>query len=43
MKKIVYSLAAGLILLLGSSCQKFDNYDEPQETLKGTIIDKGTG
>lgn len=43
MKKIIYSLAACLVLLLGSSCQKFDNYDEPQDTLKGTIIDKGTG
>lgn len=42
MKKVIYSLAAGLVLLFGSSCQKFDNYEEPQETLKGTIIDKGT-
>ena len=30
-------------MLAGTSCQKFDNYEEPQETLKGTIIDKGTG
>lgn len=42
MKKVIYSLAVGLVLLLSSSCQKFDNYDEPQETLKGAIIDKGT-
>lgn len=42
MKKVIYSLAAGLILLMGSSCQKFDNYEEPKETLKGSIIDKDT-
>lgn len=42
MKKSSIFAAAGLILLLGSACQKFDNYDEPQETLKGAIVDKGT-
>lgn len=42
MKKVIYSLAAGLVLFLGSSCQKFDNYDEPQETLKGAIVESGT-
>lgn len=42
MKKIFYSLAAGLALLAGTSCQEFDNYEAPQETLKGAIIDKDT-
>lgn len=42
MKKIVYCLVAGFILLGAASCQKFDNYEEPQETLKGAIIDKET-
>ena len=43
MRKIIYLLAVSFIMLAGTSCQKFDNYEEPQETLKGTIIDKGTG
>lgn len=42
MKKIIYSLAAGLALLAGTSCQEFDNYEAPQETLKGSIIDAET-
>lgn len=42
MKKIFCSLATGLALLVGSSCQEFDNYEEPQETLKGAIIDAET-
>ncbi|MCD7930601.1 MAG: DUF3823 domain-containing protein [Tannerellaceae bacterium] len=41
MKKIVYLLSG--ILLLAASCAPLDNYDEPEETLRGTIIDKGTG
>lgn len=42
MKKIYSYLVGSLILLLGSSCQEFDNYEEPQETLKGAIVDKET-
>lgn len=42
MKKIFYFLAVSFMVLAGTSCQKFDNYQEPQETLKGTIIDKET-
>ncbi|WP_300701822.1 DUF3823 domain-containing protein [Bacteroides sp.] len=42
MKKIVYFLAVSFMVLAETSCQKFDNYDEPQETLRGTIIDKET-
>lgn len=42
MKKIFYLLATSFFLLAGTSCQKFDNYEGPQETLKGTIIDKKT-
>lgn len=42
MKKIIYSIVAGLFILAGTSCQKFDNYDEPEETLQGTIVDKET-
>ena len=43
MRKIIYLLAVSFIMLAGTSCQKFDNYEEPQETLKGTIIYNGTG
>ena len=42
MKKIIYLFIAGLSILGGTSCQKFDNYDEPEETLQGAIIDKDT-
>lgn len=42
MKKIIYSIVVGLFILAGTSCQKFDNYDEPEETLQGTIVDKET-
>ena len=43
MKKIIYFLAVSFIMLAGTSCQKFDNYEEPQETLRGAILDKETG
>lgn len=42
MKKIFYLLATGLVLLGATSCQEFDNYEAPQETLKGAIIDAET-
>lgn len=43
MNKILYYFSCCLFLWAGSSCAKLDNYDEPSETLKGTIIDKTTG
>lgn len=42
MKKIVSVLVVGFMTLAVTSCQKFDNYEEPQETLRGTIVDKET-
>lgn len=42
MKKVLYFAIAGLTFLLCNACTKFDNYDEPGETLKGTIVDKET-
>ncbi len=41
MKKIIYSLFF-LAAVSFSSCE-IDNYDEPQETLKGRVIDVATG
>ncbi len=41
MKKAIYSILFVVLLLLGS-CE-IDNYPEPQETLKGRIIDATTG
>lgn len=41
MKNTCCLLLAGF-LLAGTSCQKFDNYEEPRETLKGSITDKET-
>jgi hypothetical protein len=43
MKKILYTIAVCAIALGGSSCKKLDNYEEPQETLTGSVIDAGTG
>ncbi|MEI7526280.1 MAG: DUF3823 domain-containing protein [Mariniphaga sp.] len=42
MKKIVYSLLFFLAAVSFNSC-KIDNYAEPQETIKGRIIDAATG
>lgn len=42
MKKIVYSAVFSLVLLMGFSCTDYDNYDKPQETLKGSVVDKNT-
>ena len=42
MKKIVYSILFFLAAISFNSC-KIDNYDEPQETLKGTVSDVVTG
>lgn len=42
MKKIVYYFSMALLLLTSNACTKFDNYDEPKETIKGVVIDKNT-
>jgi Protein of unknown function (DUF3823) N-terminal domain/Domain of unknown function (DUF3823_C) len=42
MKRIFYYLIASLAIATGS-CSKDDNYAAPSETLKGKIIDGGTG
>lgn len=42
MKKVLYYLSCCIFLLTVNSCD-IDNYDEPNETLKGEIIDKNTG
>ncbi len=43
MKKILYYLSCCILLFAGYSCSTdIDNYDEPQETLKGEVIDKNT-
>ncbi|WP_455628395.1 DUF3823 domain-containing protein [Parabacteroides chinchillae] len=43
MKKVICYLSMALLLLAGSSCTKFDNYEEPAETIKGVVFDKNTG
>jgi hypothetical protein len=43
MKSIIYSIALGLAVITASSCKKFDNYDGPDQTLQGTIIDANNG
>jgi hypothetical protein len=43
MKKKLYFLAFGLIAIAASSCSKIDNYPAPSNTLKGSVIDAGTG
>ncbi len=42
MKKIFYSLFFFLAVVSFNSC-KIDNYAEPQETLKGRVVDAATG
>lgn len=43
MKKLSYILTMCMIVLAGSSCSKLDNQDAPSETLRGSVIDAGTG
>ncbi|MDB5153399.1 MAG: hypothetical protein JWR54_2150 [Mucilaginibacter sp.] len=43
MKKTLYYLAFCLVAIAGSSCSKIDNYPAPSNTLKGSVIDAGTG
>lgn len=42
MKKIFYSILVCLVVVLFNSCE-IDNYDEPQETIKGRVVDAATG
>jgi hypothetical protein len=42
MKKFFYFLSICVILQMSTSCVKYDNYDEPSETLKGSIVEKDT-
>ena len=42
MKKIYYGMFFCLALITLNSCE-LDNYDGPQETLKGTVVDAATG
>jgi len=42
MRKIFYSLLFSLAVVSFNSC-KIDNYAEPQETLKGRVVDAATG
>ncbi|TKC12816.1 DUF3823 domain-containing protein [Pedobacter polaris] len=42
-KRIIYYIAICLATLSASSCSKFDNYDAPDQTLKGTVTDVNTG
>jgi hypothetical protein len=43
MKKILYYIAGCIIATGAFSCSKIDNYEEPKETLKGTVVDAATG
>ena len=45
MKKIINFILSSFIVICFTSCEMFmiDNYDEPDQTLWGEIIDKGTG
>jgi len=42
MKFLIYTLIA-IGCLSGTSCKKYDNYKEPDQTLTGTLIDVTTG
>jgi hypothetical protein len=43
MRNIYYYLACFILLVSLNSCIKWDNYDLPKETFRGTITDKTTG
>jgi hypothetical protein len=43
MKRITYYTALCLAILTASSCSKFDNYDAPDQTVKGAVVDVATG
>ncbi|MBX3255913.1 MAG: DUF3823 domain-containing protein [Chitinophagaceae bacterium] len=43
MKKIVYYIVSSIMIAGVFSCTKIDNYPEPKETLRGTVVDAATG
>ena len=43
MKYFFQGIVFCLAIIFFNSCNKIDNYDEPQETIKGTIVDATTG
>ena len=43
MKKIFYNILFYVAVVSSGSCNKIDNYDEPQETIKGRVVDAATG
>lgn len=44
MKKIIYYIASCMLLIGGYACSTdVDNYAEPKETLRGSVVDKTTG
>lgn len=45
MKKFIYIISCCLVMACFGSCSFFelDNYDEPSETLRGEVVDVGTG
>lgn len=42
MKKIIYYVACLMLLFTANACTAVDNYDAPEETIMGRIIDKKT-
>lgn len=42
MKNIAFAAAMSMVLLIGNSCKKNDNFPAPAETLRGNIIDATT-
>lgn len=43
MKFFFHSISFCLSIVLFNSCNKIDNYGEPQETIKGRVVDNATG
>ncbi|MDQ7948858.1 MAG: DUF3823 domain-containing protein [Pedobacter sp.] len=43
MKRLTYYIAICLATLTASSCSKFDNYDAPDQTVRGIVADAATG
>lgn len=42
MKRIVYYVACFMLMFTANACTEVDNYDAPEETIMGRIIDKKT-
>ena len=43
MKRISYTILIAACIVVLNACEKIDNYDEPEETVTGRIIDATTG